>query len=52
MEDRSVRDFLTMIEAGIESEMTFTRAYLRASKVLWIDIFLTIVILIGVASRL
>jgi len=47
-----MRDDLTTNDAGIESEMTFTRAYWRATKVLWIDIFVTIVILTGVASRL
>jgi hypothetical protein len=35
-----------------ETDATFTRAYWGATKVLWIDILLTFVILSGVVSRL
>jgi hypothetical protein len=35
-----------------QTDSTYTRAYWGATKVLWIDILLTIVILGGVVSRL
>jgi len=47
-----MRDELTTNRVASDTEMIFTRAYWRATKVLWIDIFVTIVILTGVASRL
>lgn len=47
-----MRDTSTANTTRPDTDATFTRAYWGATKVLWIDILLTIVILSGIASRL
>jgi hypothetical protein len=43
---------LTSPNPTTETDAIFRRAHWRATRVLWIDIFVTIVILTGVVSRL